>query len=138
MRVVAFAALVMLVVQFGLGMGVNLFAQLPASDYGGGVLAAFVGAVIDGPATLTLHALLGTLLLGSAIAVLVRAILVRKTAFVTLAAVGLLAILLAWGAGSWFVGTADSGSSMAMALATGVAILSYATILLITPRSEKA
>jgi len=138
LRVVTFAALVMLVIQFGLGMGINLFDQLPASGHGRGVLAAFAGAVIDGPATLTLHALLGTLLLGTGIAVLVRAILARKTTFVTPAVVGLLAILLAWGAGSWFVGTADNLSSLAMALATGVAVISYATILLITPRSEKA
>src|ERR1700716_2359813 len=92
LRMASFAALVMLLAQFGLGMAVNLFAQLPASDQGHGALDAFAVAVTGGPISLTLHALLGTLLLGTAIVVLLQAIVVRKTALIALAVVALLAI----------------------------------------------
>jgi hypothetical protein len=48
LRIVSFAALLMLVaVQFGLAMAVDLFGQLPGSDHGRGGLGAFAGAVMS-------------------------------------------------------------------------------------------
>jgi hypothetical protein len=51
----------------------------------------------------------------------------------TVTGIALLAIIVAWLSGSRFVGDMANGSSLAMAIATGVTILSYALILFIVP-----
>ena len=55
----------------------NLYTTLPATDAGKNSLSAFGAAVTDGPVALTLHALLGTLLLITGISAVVRAALLR-------------------------------------------------------------
>lgn len=132
LRITALAALVMLLFEYGLGIWTNLYAHLPASDHGKATFAAFGGAVAHGPVGLALHALLGTLLIITAVFVVIRAALVHQSAPIALAAVGLLAILAAWSSGTKFVSDAANGASFGMAVATAVAILAYATILFIT------
>ena len=119
----------MLVTEFALGAIVNLYATLPASDAGKTFIAAFGAAVTDGPVALTLHALLGTLLLITGISALVRASLLRGGALIAVSGVALLAILLAWLSGTRFVGDSSNEASLIMALATAVAIVCYAAIL---------
>jgi hypothetical protein len=131
LRINSFAAVVMLMFEFGLGIGVSLYASLPASGNGKGVLGAFLSAITDGPIALTLHALLGTLLVVTAIAAVVRASFVRRVPLTIIASAGLLAIVLAWLGGAKFVGSGGNGASLVMALATGLAVLCYATIVLI-------
>jgi hypothetical protein len=133
LRANAFAAVVMLLIEFGLGMGVNLYANLPASDHGKGLVTAFGGAVTGGPIVLSLHALLGTLILVSGISVVVRAVRIHRTLLTVDATVGLVAILMAWLSGTRFVGQMSIGASLAMALATGVAMLCYVLILFLLP-----
>jgi hypothetical protein len=124
LRANAFAATVMILVEFGLGVGVN---------HGKGLVAAFGASVAGGPIVLTLHALLGTLLMVTGVSVVVRASLARQVTLVAVATLALSAILVAWVAGARFVGDMGNGTSLVMALATGVALLCYATILFITP-----
>lgn len=133
LRTKFFAAGVMLLVEFGLGVGVNLYATLPASDHGKGLLPAFGRAVTGGQIILTLHALLGTILLITGVSAVVRAALTRQPVLMTVTGIALLAIIVAWLSGSRFVGDMANGSSLAMAIATGVTILSYALILFIVP-----
>ncbi len=130
LRANSFAALVMLLIEFGLGSWVNLYAHLPAADHGRGTFAAFADAIAKGPAGLSVHAVVGTLLIVTAIAAVVRAGLVRRPALIALAAVALLAIVMAWLSGAKFVGDASSGASLGMALGTGIAVLAYASTLL--------
>jgi hypothetical protein len=137
LRTSSFAAVVMLLIEFGLGMGVNLYAHLPASDHDKGTFAAFGRAVTGGPVVLTLHALLGTLLLVTAISVVVRASVAHITPLIVLASAALLAILVAWVSGARFVGDLRNASSLAMALATGLALFAYVTILFIAPSSSE-
>lgn len=125
----AFAVAVLILIQYGLGMWVNLFATIPASDHGNGAFAAFGAAVAHGPLGLTLHALVGTLLLLGAIAFVIRAALARKTAATVLGSIGLLAIIGAWVNGALFVGNGANGSSFGMAMAAALALLCYMTIL---------
>jgi hypothetical protein len=132
----AFAVAVLILVQYGLGMWVNLFATIPASDHGKGAFAAFGAAVAHGPAGLTLHALVGTLLLVGAIAFVIRAALGRKTAATVLGGTGLLAIIAAWVNGALFVGNGANGSSFGMAMAAALALLCYMTILFRPGRAE--
>jgi hypothetical protein len=141
LRISALAGLVMLLIEYGLGVWTNLYAQLPSSDHGKATWAAFGGAVAHGPAGLALHALLGTLLIVNAVSVVVRATLVRRTAPAALGAVALIAVLAAWFSGAKFVSDQANGASFGMAVAAGVAILGYAIILFIaipTPDHAKA
>jgi hypothetical protein len=131
LRITTLAGLVMLLLEYGLGVWTNLYAHLPASDHGKAAFAAFGGAVAHGPAGLALHALLGTLLIVTAVSVVVRAAVARQAAPIVIGCVALLAILAAWFSGTKFVSDAANGASFGMALATGVAILGYAVILFI-------
>lgn len=118
LRRASLGALVMLVVQFGLGIGVNLYVTLPANGSGG-------DAFSNGP-LLALHVVVGLLLIVAAIGLLVRAIIARHRAVIAAAAVGLLAIATAATQGFSFVSDGSDAASLAMALATGVAMLCYA------------
>jgi hypothetical protein len=129
LRANALAAVVMLLLQYCLGMWVALRAALPAGDQGKTLLAAFGAAVGDGPLLLSLHAILGTLLLATAAAALVRSSRLAWLPAIALSAVALLSIVVAWLAGSRYVGHLTSGSSLAMALATAVAILCYTLVI---------
>ena len=50
LRTNSFAISVMLLVQYGLGMGVNLYARVPAAGQGAGIIAALGRALISRPA----------------------------------------------------------------------------------------
>ena len=108
-------AAVLLIVQFGLGIGVNLYVTLPAHK-------SFFSTVF-GSATLAVHAIVALALLGAAISALVRAIRARRA--VAFTAVGLAAILAAAIFGASFVGSPGNGASLGMALATAVAMFCH-------------
>jgi hypothetical protein len=108
-------AAVLLIVQFGLGMGVNLYVTLPARK-------SFLSTVF-GSAVLAAHAIVALALLGAAIGALVRAIRAQRAVAFTSA--GLAAIVAAAIAGVSFAGSQSSGASLAMALATAVAMFCY-------------
>jgi len=121
LRRVALAALVMLVVQYGLGIILNLYIAVPASDAHAGIMQE----IASGPAMLTVHALLGLGLIGAALVLLVRAVRLEDRVIAVLAAAGLTAIGGAFASGEIFVRNGQSGASLAMALLTGVALLCY-------------
>ena len=73
LRRVCVAALIMLVLQYGLGIFLNLYVAVPASDAHAGILAEIATA----PLALTVHALLGVVLIGTAILLVARAVSVR-------------------------------------------------------------
>jgi drug/metabolite transporter (DMT)-like permease len=120
---------VMLVLQYSLGMWVNLEATVPPADASAGFWGAFVGAITNGPLALTLHALLGTLLLVSATVLVVRALRIQQPLWIALAVIGLLSIVFAWITGVRFTATGATTSSLFMALLTAFALLCYAVIL---------
>ena len=114
------AVLILLIVQFALGMGVNLYVTLPAAGHPGH--ASWFG----NGALLALHAALGMLLILGAIFVLVRAIRARNATLIVTSAAGLVAILLAAYFGSGFTDKLTDGYSLGMALAFAVALACYA------------
>jgi hypothetical protein len=136
LRINALAAVVMLLIEYGLGIWVNLYAQVPAEDHGKGTFAALGAAVAHGPVALAVHAVLGTLLLVTAIGLIVRAALARKAAATVIGAIAFCAILAAWLSGARFVGDAAAGASFGMAIATGVALLGYEVILFASGLTE--
>ena len=111
----------MLVVQYGLGIILNLYIAVPASDAHAGIMQE----IASGPAMLTLHGLLGLGLIGAGIVLLVRAVRLEDRVIAVLAATGLTAIGGAFASGEIFVHNGQSGASLAMALLTGVALLCY-------------
>ena len=110
-------AAVLLIIEFGLGIGVNLYVTLPQHK-------SFLHTVL-GSATLAAHAIVAVVLLGAAIGALIRAIRARKAIVFT--AAGLTAVVAAGIAGATFASSQSNGASLAMALATAVALSSYLT-----------
>lgn len=134
-----FGVLAMLIVQFAIGIVVNLYATIPAKDKGSGILGAIGKALTNGPASLATHAGLALLIVLAAIALVVRSIVTRHTASIVVSVIGLVAILGAAFNGARFV--ADGGpanASLAMALSTAVAMLSYAIGLLLLGFSRRS
>ena len=130
LRRASFAAFVMLVVQFALGIYVNLYVTVPSADHGHGLGQA----IADGPAGLTLHIVLGLLLILAALGFLVQAILARRPAMIGAAVLGLLAMIGAAASGSAFTGSGKDGASMAMATLAAVGLLCYGTVLFLLPQ----
>jgi hypothetical protein len=124
LRGASMGALVMLILEFALGIGVNLYIT-PAK---GGIGKAFT----NGP-LLALHAVLGLLLILAAIGLLVQAIQARHRAVIAVSALGLIAVLAAAFNGTAFLSNQDKGTSMGMAMATAVAMFCYAVCLRIIP-----
>ena len=126
LRQASLAIVIALIVQFGLGIGVNLYITLPdagdpghASWFGNGPLLAF-------------HAALGLFLILTAISVLVRAIMARNRTLIVTSAAGMVAILLAAFFGSGFTDKLTNGYSLGMAMAFAVALACYAISLYAT------
>jgi hypothetical protein len=132
LRVNSFAAIVILLIEYGLGVWVNLYGHVPASDQGANIATGFAEAVSKGPAGLSVHAVLGAILVISAVTAIVRAALIRRPSVVGATTVGLVAIVVAALSGASFVGDASNGASLSMAIAAGVAIGAYALVLLFT------
>ena len=130
LRRASFAAFVMLVVQFALGIYVNLYVTVPGADHRHGLGQA----IANGPAGLTVHIVLGLLLILAALGFLVQAILARQPVLIAAAVLGLLAMIGAAASGSSFTGSGRDSASMAMAALAAVGLLCYGTSLFLLPR----
>jgi hypothetical protein len=117
--------LVLLVVEYGIGMYVDLYVTVPGGDRGGGLGAAISG----GPAVLSVHAVAGLLLGLGALGVAAQAILARHWGVTGLSLLGLAAMAFASVAGTGFTSTGNAADSMAMSVMTGVALVCYAIII---------
>jgi hypothetical protein len=133
LRRVCVAALIMLVVQYGLGIFLNLYVAVPASDAHAGMF----GEIATAPLALTVHAVLGLALIGTAILLVVRAVAVGDRLLAVLASTGLTAIGGAFGAGEIFVRNGMAGASLAMAILTGVALLCYVGTLVLASTAQR-
>lgn len=125
LRTNSIAIFMMLLAQYGLGMGVNLYARVPAADHGAGVAAALGRALTSQPAVLAVHAALGLLMLVAGVSVLTRAILARHHRAIAASAAGLAATVAAAVSGATFVSSQQASASMTMAVLTGVALACY-------------
>lgn len=132
LRANSLAAVSILLVEYGLGIWVNLYRRLPAAEHGTDIATSFARAVSKGPIGLSVHALLGVILIVSAAMAIVRAVLVRRSCLIGVSAVGLAAVLVAAVSGAKFVGTGTKAASMSMAIAAGVAIGAFALALFLS------
>ena len=120
LRRASLAILIALIVQFALGIGVNLYVTLPAAGHPGH------SSWFGNGALLALHAALGMFLVLAAIAVLARAITARNVTLIATSAAGLAAIGLAFFFGATFAEKLTDGYSLGMAIAFAVALACYA------------
>jgi hypothetical protein len=116
------AVLVLLVVEYAIGMYVNLYVTVPGADHGG----SLGSAISNGPASLSVHAVIGLLLGLGALGVAAQSILIRHWGLIAASVIGLLAIIFASVAGTGFTSTGADSASMAMSVLTGIAMLCYA------------
>src|SRR3984893_8130286 len=94
-RRASFAAIIILIVQFLLGMAVNLFVVIPKDhpgsnppEYFSGVFQSVTWAILHGHLFLVLHAVLGLLLVLNGVGLLVRAIQLRLRSLLLTAGFG--------------------------------------------------
>lgn len=138
LRATALAAIFMLLLEYTLGVLTQLYGRAPAGDHGLPVFAAFWAAITDGPVPLAIHAGLGTLLVVTAVTVLVRAVAFRHAAAVGFSIAALVCILGAWFAGSSLVGDYGDGLLQAMAFAAAAAIGCYTIIVFLGSSAQRA
>ena len=131
MRRGSLAVLILTVLEYGIGMYVNLYLAVPGADRDHGLGPA----IANGPALLSVHAVVGLLLGLGALAVLAQAIRTRGPAVIVFSAAGLFALAVASVLGASFTSTGAAADSMGMSVLTGVALLCYALILY-GPRQE--
>jgi drug/metabolite transporter (DMT)-like permease len=102
-------------------MGVSLYVTVPAADHGHTIGTA----ISNGPGALTVHVVLGLLLILAAATLVVQAIMARHPGVIVTSVIGLLALVGAAAQGAAFVDQAHPSASMTMAVLTGVALLCY-------------
>jgi hypothetical protein len=113
-----FAMVVLLLIQYALGMYTNLFVEIP-QDVNGWQWMSHSAIVVS-------HVIVGTLSAVAAVAILVLALRARRRAWVVSSVVGLAAICTSLITGSSFmVGQSDTNSFL-MAVGLGVGLMAYA------------
>jgi heme A synthase len=141
----AFGLLIALLVQFGLGMYVNLFAHIPLTHPGHAAKNFFAGSYHSvawaetsqqAPLILAFHAGLGLLLVLGSLWLAVLAIRGRRAGFVWAAVLGALFILGAGFNGASFLNYNEDANSYVMALLFAAAVLCYVALLAL-PRSTQ-
>jgi hypothetical protein len=116
------AVLALILVEYGIGMYINLYVTVPLAGRGHGL----GGAVTNGPAVLALHAVIGLLLGLGAVGVLAQAAMARHLGAIAASVAGLTALALADAAGTSFTSSGHPADSMAMSVLTGAALACYA------------
>jgi len=120
LRRASLAILIVLIVQFALGISVNLYVTLPAAGHPGH------SSWFGNGALLALHAALGMILVLAAVFVLVRAIMARNVTLITTSSAGLAAIGVAFFFGASFTDKLTDGYSLGMAISFAAALACYA------------
>jgi hypothetical protein len=97
LRRATLASFVLLVVQYAIGAGVNLYVGAPGGVHGIG------DAISKGPAALSVHVVLGLVLVLAAVGLVVQAVIARHWVLTATSVVGLLALIAATLSGTQFV-----------------------------------
>ena len=131
-------AIVLVLVQAGLGMVVNLYVKVPAhhpgahpANYFAGSLHSVAWAIAHGAATLAVHATLGLALVVFVVGTAVHALRSRRRGIGGWSVVGGLFVIGAGFNGASFLDFAHNISSVIMALLALAAIGCYATALML-------
>jgi hypothetical protein len=129
LRGASIGVVVMLIIQFILGMIYNLYGTAPTSTKAIGLFSS---------PTIALHVIVGILLGLAAIAQLVRAIGARHSLTIWLSALGLVFIIGSGFAGLGFSGSGAAGASLGMSLAFAAALACYVVLIVVLPSAAAA
>lgn len=139
------AALLLLAIQFLVGMLVNLFVVVPAvhpgtaaPDYFVGVAQGVVWALENAVVALRLHVIIGLLLFIDALALIALAIASRRRAWVVSSLLGLLGIMAAGFNGASFMNYGHDFSSLFMSIGFLTAVIAYALGFYVTHPTTRA
>lgn len=132
LRVLMALALLLLVVQFLVGMLVNLYVTVPAvhpgtnaDNYFAGVAQGVAWALGHSMFNLRLHVIIGLLLFLDALALVVFAINSRRRAWIVSSVVGLLGIMAAGFNGASFMNYGHDFSSLFMSIGFLITVIAY-------------
>ena len=138
---VDFAACLLLVIQYLLGMAVNLYVSLPgrhpgvgASNYFAGVASGLAWVIPDGPAWAAAHAAFGLALVLAAFAAIALTRRQGSRLATAMSVLGALAILGAGFNGASFLNYGHAFSSMIMAGLWALALACYITGMFLAAR----
>ena len=106
--------LIALLIQYGLGIGYNLYGTAPTPRKS---IGAFSSPL------LALHVIFGTLVVLTAVFVVVMSVQARMRFPIIGSSLALACVIGAWLSGSEFTQKGETGFSMSMAMLTGVAVL---------------
>jgi hypothetical protein len=129
LRASSLGAVVMLIIQFILGMIYNLYGTMPTAKKSIGMFSSPV---------IALHVILAFLLIIAAVAQLIRAAGTRHGLAIWMSAAGLVAILAAFFAGMGFTSNGAAGASLGMALAFALALACYVVLVFALPAAGPA
>jgi hypothetical protein len=132
LRIINAIMLVLLAVQFLIGMVVNLYVQVPsvhpganAPEYFSGVVQGVVWALLQAPLGLLVHAILGLLLFIASLILIGFAIAARRRAWIIISVIGLIGIMAAGFNGASFMNYGHDFSSLLMSIGFLLALVSY-------------
>ena len=124
--------LVLLGVQFLIGMVVNLFVQVPsvhpganAPEFFSGVVQGVAWALLHAPLGLLVHAILGLLLFLASLILIGFAIAARRKAWIIVSVIGFFGIVAAGFNGASFLNYGHDFSSLLMSIGFLLAAISY-------------
>ena len=123
-RLSSFGGVIMLIIEFILGIVYNLYGTAPTASKSVGLFSSPL---------LALHVIVAILLVIAAVGQLIRAIGTRHRLTIWMSATGLVAILAAGFAGTGFAGNGAAGASLGMALAFAVALAAYVVLVFALP-----
>ena len=131
LRLLTALTLLLLAVQFLIGVVVNLYVQVPdhpgtnAPDYFGGVVQGVAWALAHGAWSLQLHAVIGILLFLASLLLIGYAIAARRRAWIVIAVIGWSGITGAGFNGASFLNYGENFSSLLMSVGFFLAMTSY-------------
>lgn len=116
-RAGSLAALIILVIQYALGVAEGLYGTMPSAVHS-------IGLFSGGP-LLAIHGVLGILLAVSGISTAVRSVRTKHRPLAISSVIAMLALIAATMTGFIFLDKGEDGASLGMALAGGVAMICY-------------
>jgi hypothetical protein len=130
-RTLAFWLLLLLSIQFVLGIVTNLYVTIPthhpgreAAEYFGGVVAGVAWAIAQGAWALRIHALLGLLIILTSLALVGTAISSHRRMWIVCSIIAVLFTIAAGFNGASFLNYGEDFSSLFMSLGFAIALVS--------------
>ncbi|MGB8197003.1 MAG: hypothetical protein WCF25_08355 [Acidimicrobiales bacterium] len=140
----AFGAVVLICVQSGIGMFVNLFVSIPKdhaganpSNYFSGSMRSVAWAIGHGAVALALHMVLGLLLGIMVIGIVARAFAIGRASLIVWSVLGASATIGAGFTGAGFLDFNQNVSSFFMALLAFASLICFAVMVYLPSRSAR-